>query len=475
MTAPTWSSLVAGIATQRARRRLRWTTLVVLGVVLSLATVPQAAGADGDAGLGTWQAVAPLLTARTSDHTATLLPDGRVLVVGGLAPDDVSKGALTAAEVYDPVADRWSQAGSISAARQYHQATALADGRVLVTGGYLESKLVAVTEVFDPKAGAWHSSGTMAEGRIGHTATRLRDGKVLVAGGLVFGPDTRLTFATSSELYDPATGTWTATAPMPAPRAEHAATLLSDGKVLVTGGQGVTGRIVPALHDALVYDPVTTAWSTVPQFMLTARAAHTAILLDDGTVLIAGGSTQKEHGGGGSPTSAAELYDPVAGAFLPAPSLTHPRLAHTATLLPDKRILVVGGLGREDERRGAHAVVSSELYDPAAKRWLPTASPIGPPASEANRDMRVWLFAGNHTATLLSAKPCGTSCGDVLVIGGDRPASPQLFEPPGNARTSGAPGTGRGGVPVGAGAGLAALALAAAAVIVLRARRRTSG
>ncbi|MGH9282089.1 MAG: Kelch repeat-containing protein, partial [Acidimicrobiales bacterium] len=418
-------------------------------------------------------------TPRSSDHTATRLRDGRVLVLGGLAPGDYTKAALTTAEIYEPAAGRWTSVAPMPSPRQYHRATLLADGRVLATGGYLEGKLPTAVEIFDPATGAWSPTSPMPFGRMAHTATLLPDGKVLVAGGLVFGPDARLTFSNSAQVYDPVAGSWAPTAEMPAVRAEHTATLLAEGKVLLVGGHGSVGRIAEALGDAVVYEPAGGGWTTVGNLMRTPRAAHTATLLEDGSVLIVGGSLQKEHGGGGRPTPLVELYDPEVNRFEPGPPLRTPRLAHTATLLEDHRVLVVGGVEAEDSTRGVHSVSSAELYDHVARRWSPTAPLLAAPSATANREMRVWLLGGNHSATLVTGNACGRQCGEVLVIGGDGPtASAQLYGPPpadraGTRKGGAAGGTGGSGrVALFAGAaGLGALILGLAWV----ARRRRAG
>lgn len=459
--------------------RARWAVLVTVAGVLLLAASPAMA-----AGSGTWSPVPPPATPRATDHTATELLDGKVLVVGGVSAGEESKGAITTAELYDPVANRWTPAGSLGVPRQYHQATRLADGRVLVTGGYFEGKLVAAAEVFDPKTTTWNPAGAMGVARMGHTATLLPSGKVLAAGGLVFGEDARLSFARSAELFEPATLTWARVAEMPAPRAEHSATVLADGGVLLTGGQGSAGRIVAALRDALLYDPSTGAWATVPHLMRTARAAHTATLLPNGDVLIAGGSVQKEHGGGGRPTTTTERYEPKTKSFIPAASLNAARLAHTATILPDGKVLVVGGLRAEDNKRNARAVGSAEVYDPGTSRWTIVASPPKPASATPNREMRVWLLAGNHSATLLAAEPCGSRCGQVLVIGGDGPAAPVLYRPAASTSSPRAGGAATGSDDDGgrtpllmaatAVAGLLLLGLAARSVAGRRGGRSTA-
>jgi hypothetical protein len=166
----------------------------------------------------------------------------------------------------------------------------------------------------------------------------LPSGQVLVAGGLSG-------FESSTELYDPATGTWTATGSLITARSKHTATLLPNGKVLVAGGIGDNGTF---LISAEVYDPATGLWSSTGS-LATARAFHTATLLPDSKVLVAGGA-----GSNYGPLASAELYDPASGIWTEAASLAHARYVHTATLLPNGKVLLAGGEG---------PIRSAELYD----------------------------------------------------------------------------------------------------------------
>ena len=180
-----------------------------------------------------------MATGRVS-HTATLLPSGRVLVVGGRSRDVL----LASSELYDPVTGMWSPTGSLSAARERHTALLLPSGMVLVVGGDNLSGVLASAEVYDPAIGTWNPTGSLATGRLGHTATLLPSGQVLVAGGAS---------GASAEMYDPATGTWGAAGTMATARAYHTATPLAAGGVLVAGGFQVR-EVSAEIYDLGVVD-----------------------------------------------------------------------------------------------------------------------------------------------------------------------------------------------------------------------------
>ena len=178
------------------------------------------------AGLGRRPAASP---PHALFHTATLLPNGKVLVAGGYDGNSV---ALASAELYDPASGTWTATGSLATARDGHTATLLPNGKVLVAGGLDSSQVAfASAELYDPASGTWTATGSLATARYIHTATLLPNGKVLVAGGL-----TAAALLASAELYDPASGTWTATGSLATARYSHTATLLPNGKVLVAGG-----------------------------------------------------------------------------------------------------------------------------------------------------------------------------------------------------------------------------------------------
>jgi N-acetylneuraminic acid mutarotase len=303
--------------------------LALAALGLNLAAIQQVKAAG-------FVSVSPMNRARNF-YTATLLPNGKVLVAGGF---DLGTGA----ELYDQVTDTWTVTGSLRAARTFHTATLLPNGKVLVAGGGQSGGSgwpSASTELYDPATGKWTLTGPMKHARSWPTATLLPNGKVLVVGG-----------GTGSELYDPASGTWTDTA-SPSTGGTPP-TLLANGKVLA---------------GAELYDPATGKWTTTGA---PSRGYLTATLLHNGKVLAAGGNR----------TFTAELYDPDTGTWLATGSLTWDRDYCRATLLRNGQVLITGGYQQETDT----PMDSAEVYDPTSGNW--TEIPMNEPHF-------------SHTATLL--------------------------------------------------------------------------
>jgi hypothetical protein len=242
-----------------------------------------------DPATGSWTATGDTIGSGPG-RTVTLLGNGKVLATGGISGE---LEALGVAELFDPSTRSWSATGNMLEARSGHRAILLLDGSVLVVGGGLAS-----AELYDPTNGQWTATGALLGVSVGQTATLLNDGRVMVAGGMAG------TGAWSgAELYDPSTGQWTATGDMLDGRIYHLATPLPGGMVLVMGGTNsvIDGGV--GVESAELYDSATGFW-TATVSMPVARGGYTATLLRDGTVLVAGGS------GAGGYLASAELYDP---------------------------------------------------------------------------------------------------------------------------------------------------------------------
>jgi hypothetical protein len=446
-----------------------------------------------------WTALPRLSTSR-ADHSATPLSDGRVLVAGGHGETSPLTGIalpLDSAELFDPSAPGWSPAGSMASPREGHTATLLADGavlvaggspaqldiscgasplnstdtfrptspspgfrsappmnipranhvaaqlpdgRVLVAGGYSDSAetVSASAETFDATVPAWTSAVSMSTPRVGGAVLSLLDGRILATGGIDDGGQT----LASAEIFDPSSGSWAAVAPMSAVRAGHTSTLLSDGRVLVAGGDPSMGA--PSSLDSVeVFDPTSSTWEAVPP-MSSGRSGHSATLLLDGRVLVVGGND------GPFTVASAEVFDPPSLTWTPTDRMSEFRSSHTATLLLDGRVLVAGG---------SRTSASAEVLDPSSLSWSPAAPLSGPRSNHtATRllDGRVLVAGGDDgtnflaTAEIFSLQPNGTGCGaprDCLsgfCVDGvccDRACNAHLCEACSEARDASADGT----------------------------------
>jgi hypothetical protein len=316
------------------------------------------------------------------DHLAVRLLDGRVLVIGGTDP-----WSPMGSEIYDPATGSFTKAGNMLKPREAYTATLLPNGKVLVTGGWsrIDLSYIITAELFDPATNTFAPTGNLTIGRGYHTATALADGRVLIVGG----SDTTWTLRTATDVYDPVLGTFSAGPSLATARADHAAIRLQDGRVLIAGGSDFTnplnsaelfdpatntitptgnltvaaGHFAPALLDdgrvllasgyespvSQLYSPATGTFSTTGTFH-TPRTFASATTLSNGKVLFVGGAAE------GQPAPDAELYDPTTGTMSVAGVTRKLRWASTATALLDGTVLIVGGAPI------AAPIKSAELY-----------------------------------------------------------------------------------------------------------------
>lgn len=333
-----------------------------------------------------WTTTASLKTARFG-HTATLLPNGKVLVVGGdSAPISeafmpTARNYVSGVEQYDPAAKTWTTTGNLHTARMGHTSTVLPNGKVLVVGGWSDPNSPRTeVELYDTATHTAVAGPSPAILHLNHTATMLPNGKVLVVGGRANGQS-----AYVCELYDPASNTWIAGPTMLEPRQTHMATLLPSGKVLVLGGYGESGQSLgPEL-----YDPDTNTWASAAK--PSDRRWSTATLLHSGKVLLIPWMSM-------AGTAATEIYEPASNTWSVAAPITTSNSGHTATLLPNGNVMMIGGGDYYVKSGRSYGSEVATLFDANANTWV-----------QADK-----LILGSrlaHAATLLPN-------GSVLVVGG---------------------------------------------------------
>jgi len=303
------------------------------------------------------------MVSRHIGHTATLLPNGKVLITGGWFPKPFSLSSM--AELYDPSTETFTPAGSMSIPRALHTATLLRSGKVLIAGGSTDSgSATNRAELYDPSTGGFTPTGNMNIGRSGHRAILLASGNVLIV------PDTDGADCCSAELYDPESGTFRATGWLQGPvgPAVFTANLLTSGKVLVTVGPPECDY---REESAQFYDPVSETFRDAGN-VATPRCYQAGTSLSDGTVLISG---NLDCGGVAvADLAAAEVYSPAAGAFVRTDNLVVNRESHTATLLKDGRVLIAGGISFFTNGFCTNGKLPStaELYTPRTIAPAPT-------------------------------------------------------------------------------------------------------
>jgi N-acetylneuraminic acid mutarotase len=336
--------------------------LLAIGLAAS-AAVPALAQTSG-----TWKKTGNLKNDLTAP-AATLLQNGQVLLAGG----DNSNGLLASAELYNPANGQWTATGSMNTAGG-GALTLLQNGQVLLTG--------ADVELYNPSTGMWTVTANMSTARYAYTQTLLPNGEVLVAGGYekscVTGPWPAIS---SAELYNPATGTWTATGSINQARLGHTATLLTNGQLLVAGGDDVNGAT------AELYNPTTGNWANTGS-MNTPRRWQYAVLLANGKPLVLFGSF----------VTSTELYDPATGKWtVNGNTGATAQFGFSVTLLNTGKVLIAGGANCVYPRP-CQNVNFAELYDPS----------VGASASTGSMN----VARSGHSATLLLN-------GQVLAAGGE--------------------------------------------------------
>jgi uncharacterized protein YjdB/N-acetylneuraminic acid mutarotase len=327
-------------------------------------------------------------------HTATLLNDGTVLITGG--SDLANQETLDSAEIYNPATGTFTLLpNTLNTARVGHTATLLSNGQVLIVGGYdPDFGLIADAELYDPATQTFFDLGDTNVPRYGHTATFLQNGEVLITGGET---DPGASGANSTaELYDPLSQTFTPVpVPMTSPREGHAATLLNDGQVLITGGDNPSAG---SLNSAEMYDPLSSTFTSIPSSMAVPRISHTMTMLNGGQVLITGGASHSD--GSNIALNAAEIYDPSSQTFTSVSNMTSVREHQTETLLNDGRVLVVGGTD------GSNIFQTAELFMPSQLNELTniTISPANPSSGSGTQQFftAVGTFSDGSTQNLAS-------------------------------------------------------------------------
>jgi Kelch motif/Secretion system C-terminal sorting domain len=379
-----------------------------------------------DLGNNTWENTTPMLGYRTIHHLITL-NNGEVIAIGGFL--------LQSCEIFNPASNSWRYTDSLETLKYFWDtATLLNDGRILVVGGYyfdqpsLQNIHFKICEIFDPISETWSFADSLTDGRSAHTATLLKDGKVIVTGGQNTGD------LSSCEIYDPVTNQWSSAGNLLHARSFHSAVLLSDGRVLVSGG--VTPDSTLGTRYCEIYDPVTNSWSEAGE-MIVPRADHKSLLLLDSTVLITGGSFEPE---------VWEIYDPKTLSVIYFDTLPVIVFEPELEPFPDGRIISIGGytfdgMAVENSNQclmytprvtsvneGRTFVADYSLSQNYPNPFNPRTTIKYQIPSAGNVTLKVYDILGNEIATLVNEeKPAGSYEVEFSATGGGRELASGIY------------------------------------------------
>ena len=278
-----------------------------------------------------WTTASPMLFTRTN-HTLTVLANGKVLATGGAASN-------VSSELFDPLSSTWTATGTPAVSHASHTATLLKDGRVLVLGGAATNQ----AEIYTPSLGSWSAAAApLSNNRRNHASILMYDGRILACGGLTGAGGG--TVSSSSEVYSALNDSWQAGGALAFARQKHTLTTLdrAGGQIFMAGGT-LDGTNGIAATEMLV--PGTLAWTTGPSLNFL-RFSHSASVTKNGRVVMIGGSNA------GADLSAVERYDPLLKTLSILPPLLAARSQHGSTRLNDGRIFVQGGTGHYSEAFG---------------------------------------------------------------------------------------------------------------------------
>lgn len=337
----------------------------------------------GDPEAGVWEGTTSLPSLRDAP-VVVALPDGRALLTGGAAGEEIGWSAYSSTYIFDAATRLWERSGLLNTARTLTAAAVLLDGRVLVAGGMFMDResgapwrVLDTAEIWDPQSGVWSRTGPLAEGRLHASAVTLADGRVLIVGGPENRESNPVPLA-SAEVFDPASGRWASAGKLASALRGFALVALPDGGAIAVGGFGGLGTGRSYLSTVERFDPESNTWSAADSLPYPVAGAS-GIRLADGRVLLAGGSVREPElidADAGTYVSGltadAVLYDPRTGTWTSTTSMPSPRAGASAVLLPDGSVVVVGGSASEGEFNSTPGCPEAH---PQAVRYVPGGLP----------------------------------------------------------------------------------------------------